>query len=201
MISWLLDHSGTVVLVGAIITAFGGWLTFQTRLQFERELRAKSDEIAELNRRTTDWVTGGDSFCRISVGVGDGESDTVELRLLHVGEYPLYDLSITIFDWSRQIPITTTIPIPNQLPLGANIHLGPLEVPAELDQNAYIIMIQARNGRVEQRVGLARINGAWSFATRVYKGFQRPGSEILYENVPEGFPDPPRGFILGGSPG
>jgi len=201
MISWLLEHSGYVVLVGAIITAFGGWLTFQTRLQFERELREKSDEIAELNRKIADWVTGGESFCRISVGVGDGSSDTVELRLLNKGEYPLYEVSMTIFDWNRRVPIETTLPIPNPVPRSANLPLGTLELPKELDQNAYTIMIHARNGTVEQRVGLARINGAWRFGTRVYKGFQRPGSEILYENVPEEFPDPPRGFIFGGSPG
>jgi len=173
----------------------------QGQLQSERELQAKSDEIAELNRKIADWVTGGDSFCRISVGVGDGESDTVELRLLNEGEYPLYEVSMTIFDWDRRATIETTFSIPNPLPRRSNLPLRTLEVPAELEQNAYTIMIQARNGVVEQRVGLARVNGAWSFATRVYKGFQRPEAEVLYENVPEEFPDPPRGFIFGGSPG
>ncbi len=201
MTSWLFEHSGTVVFVGAIIVAVGGWFMFQARLQSERELRAKSDEIAKLNRTITDWVTGGDSFCHISVGVGDGKSDTVELRLLNGGEYPLYEVSMIIFDWDRKTQITTPIAIPNPLPLRSNLLVGMLELPAESDQKAYTIIIQARNGTVEQRIGLARINGAWRFATRVYKGFQRPEAEILYENVPPEFPDPPRGFILGGSPG
>jgi len=39
----------------------------EARTQAEKELREKSDEIARLNKRVADLVTGGDGFCFVHI--------------------------------------------------------------------------------------------------------------------------------------
>jgi exonuclease V gamma subunit len=85
-----------IVLLAAIFTVYGTWRGFllseektwqqtnvqfqndwlqqkqhKERLHYERELRAKSDEIAALSKNIAASVTGGDSFCYVMLSLGD----------------------------------------------------------------------------------------------------------------------------------
>ena len=80
-----------LVFIGAIIAAVGALWTSLQQAQFERELRAKSDEIAELNRTIVASVTGGNSFCYLAFALGDGTTNSFPLMLVHEGDYPIYD--------------------------------------------------------------------------------------------------------------
>lgn len=79
----------TVVFLGALVAAIGGWWSAlrqeglrteaaEQRVKFEQELRVKSDEIAELNRKIAASVTGGDGFCYLLLnGYGEGDGGTL----------------------------------------------------------------------------------------------------------------------------
>lgn len=56
-----------LMLIAAILGAIGALWASRQQAQFERELRLKSEEIAQLNKKTLDAVTGGDSFCYLSI--------------------------------------------------------------------------------------------------------------------------------------
>src|SRR5262245_49338891 len=96
-----------LLLLGAILSAAGAFIaTYKQnrekaqsaiqRAQFESELRAKSDEIAELNRTIAKSITGGDSYCYLRLA--NLHSQGALLNLIHQGKYPLYDISIRIVD-------------------------------------------------------------------------------------------------------
>jgi hypothetical protein len=54
-----------LILLGVIISGIGAfWAAFQ-QVGVERELRLRSDKIAELSQNALNSVTGGDSFCYI----------------------------------------------------------------------------------------------------------------------------------------
>ncbi len=108
--SWLSEYlnPGLVIFIGAVIAGIGGFLAYkqqtkyqEERVEYERQLRAKSDEVAELNRTSAATVTGGDSFCYLAFSLGDGATNKPPLVLVHQGEYPLYDLGIRIVDLEK----------------------------------------------------------------------------------------------------
>jgi hypothetical protein len=70
--SWL--NPGVVTLVGAILVALGTFWGFYRQTarseeiaRLNRELAAKSDEIATLTKENLATITGGDSFCYVSL--------------------------------------------------------------------------------------------------------------------------------------
>jgi hypothetical protein len=62
--SGLLGPAGLIFL-GVLISAVGAFWAAIQQTDFERELRARSDRIAELSQDALHSVTGGDSFCYI----------------------------------------------------------------------------------------------------------------------------------------
>ena len=105
------------LLLAAIFTAYGSWRTFllneektwqqedaqfrsewlqgqqlKERLLYEKQLRAKADEIASLNKTIAGAVTGGDSFCYLSV-MSNSPREPLRFVIVHLGKFPLYDVS------------------------------------------------------------------------------------------------------------
>ena len=66
------------------------------RAQFESELRAKSEEIAKLNRAIAESITGGDSYCYVQLG--NASRHGALLAVIHQGAYPLYNVTVRIAD-------------------------------------------------------------------------------------------------------
>jgi hypothetical protein len=76
-----------LVLLGAILSAIGAfWASARQekfnidRLQYERELRSKSEEISELHKRIVAEITGGEGFCYVHF-IGDREKGDFILLL------------------------------------------------------------------------------------------------------------------------
>jgi hypothetical protein len=66
-----------------------------------RSLSTKSDKIADLNRDIAGIVSGGDSYCYVDLeSLSDGKN-TPLLVLVNEGNYPLYDVFITIVDLDK----------------------------------------------------------------------------------------------------
>lgn len=59
----------------------------------------KTDEISRLTKEIANFQTGGNSYCYLNFFVMPG-SDVVEIRLIHVGKYPLSKLTICLLDAS-----------------------------------------------------------------------------------------------------
>jgi hypothetical protein len=224
MVSWLKRHVGisaVVVFVGASISALGGvsgmpafvvvfgalvaaggalWSEME-RTKFERELRGKSDEIARLNREIMDSVTGGDSWCRLLLlpsesvpGSGKGE-----VCIKYEGQYPLYDLFVTIRDMTatnRAIQAgesdyveryEKTINVGNLGSGKYSMQITQWDLPST-DEQDYVIDFEARNGRWRQSYKFRQVNGRWAVATRVFKTTGSGGPRVLYESVSHDFP-------------
>ncbi|MEX2410285.1 MAG: hypothetical protein WD607_02750 [Candidatus Paceibacterota bacterium] len=62
-----LNADSLVVFLGAVITAIGAlWVSIR-QSKFDSELRQKNAEIAQLNHKITNSITGGESFCYLEL--------------------------------------------------------------------------------------------------------------------------------------
>ena len=100
MLQLLLGPPG-LILIGAILAAIGAFWASQQQGNFERELRTKSDEIAGLNRKIANLVTGGDSFCYLAIGSIDPKTNRGIPVVIHQGEHPLFDINMRIVDLQK----------------------------------------------------------------------------------------------------
>jgi hypothetical protein len=201
-----------LVLVGSITAAVGVFLVTirqaqeralaaVTRAQAEKDLREKSDEIARLNRRIADLVTGGTGFAYLSLAVRDGNAFRV--AVVNNGDTPLYDVGGRIVDLEE----FNALPINNKQSFLLNpahqFTVGDLgahqtRIICCLDLGAgdakdYNIFFSARNGFVTQLLRCRRTPAGWRTATRVIRTGEK--REVLYEKVDEGFPRGPNGEI------
>lgn len=205
-----------LILAGAITAAVGTFLLYarqnsdrlkaaEERARFETELRAKSDEIAALNQKIADSVTGGDSYCYFFVGRPGSKSQLADLLLMTHGAYPLYDVSVKIDDVQKLVDLVQAKSASGELPydsmllanqalgqassvsslgnIGPNqaAHFGALDLSGRT-KASWNIYFTARNGAVTQFVRFLRVGATWKFAFRVARG-----DEVLKEHVDEGF--------------
>lgn len=117
-----------ITLVGIILIAAGTFCTIRGQLilnnKSAKEISTKADKIenlseknillneevtslvkknANLNMELRKYVSGGDSFCYIQTYFEDGHGDDlVSFCIEHKGNYPLYDVDITIYDRTKR---------------------------------------------------------------------------------------------------
>ena len=197
-ISSLFGPSG-LILLGVILSAVGAMWASTERARFEHDLRVKSDEISELNRRALQTATGGDSFCYFVIGPFSGSSAV--LALDHKGEFPLYDVTAEIVDhdkmtelgtgrdkitWTELASARTIINLGN-VPPGQSRVLTPDWDFGPGESKSFGVFFAARNGTITQQVELVRVDGEWVSATRVSRdpahGEER--EELLVKIHPE----------------
>jgi hypothetical protein len=139
------------------------------------ELRKRSDEVAELNRTIAASVTGGDSYCYLTLShLGPNNAIIV---IVHQGNYPLYDVSIRMVDLdkyeevSRKFPNSTfeslklsetNIPVGNLSPGQARLMHSMQTSTA--DKFRHNIFISARNGMFTELLRFAKVEGVWKSA-------------------------------------
>ncbi len=203
VIGGVLELPTIVIVSGGLIAAGGAlWSTIE-REQFEHELRLKSDEIADLNRKIAASVTGGDSFCFLTLGTWDNVPDRALLMVNHQGEYPLYDVAIRMVDVQRyqrevaagQVGLSrqseTSFSIGNLSPNSSQV-LGNWPLPST-DEQGYNVFFNARNGFFTQEIRMRRVNGLWKQAMRVTK--TETGNPLLYEQIDPEFPRDEQGQV------
>jgi hypothetical protein len=160
----VLELPTVVIVLGGLIAAGGALWSAIEREQFEHELRQRSDEIADLNRKIAASVTGGDSFCFLTLGTWEDVPDRALLMIIHQGEHPLYDVTATIVDvqkFQREVaagqvalnrPSTTSFPVGNMSPTSSQV-LGEHWPLPGADEQAYNVFFNARNGSSHKRFG------------------------------------------------
>ena len=203
MLLWLSEHVGgpsALILLGAVLSAIGALWASVEQTRFERELRVKSDQLAELNREIADSVIGGDSFCYLTVASLSDQSNRGVLTVVHQGKYPLYDAHARVVDLQKFDAIKDSPTLENILTAETSLSLGTLiKGHASMlgrwdlgtgDARGFNIFFSARNGSWYQNLRFRRVGGIWLFANRVVRSEQ-----TVFEDIQPGYPRDSSGHV------
>ena len=201
-----------LVLVGGLLAATGAFMatlkqnqeklaSATERAKFESDLRAKSEEIAELNKKIAASVTGGSSFC-YALPFGDRAGKFI---VTNDGDFPLYDVSVRIVDldefekmiqgaYSIEDLTRNTLQIGNLAPRSASA-FGPLPGDWDRDYIRLNLFFSARNGFVTQELRLRRVDGTRRRASRVKRSLPDGSTELVHTHVDDEFPRESDGSI------
>lgn len=186
MLEYLTNHAYEVVLLGVFLTVIGsvtsglGAYLAQTKSsQNQRTLINKNDEIAELNKNLSDFVTGGDRFCYVAIPANNHPSGTpgpysVPMEIVLVGAMPIYDVFIRVNDNFVKDATFDRI-IKDRVQAGTVAPGEPLILPYYFtfspneSHKSFNFFITTRNGFFIQHLDLANVNGHWEWETRVIK--------------------------------
>jgi hypothetical protein len=166
------------------------------QLEFAEEMRKKNEEIADLNRRTAATMTGGDSFCYLSL-LGQKPGQPFLLLFSQQGEYPLYDVSVRVtnleeleakgLDYFTPENLAKDTMDIGSLAVGSAKQFGTMPMPAG-DSIRLNIFFAARNGFFNQLLRAKKVGNEWIHATRVERNDEKGKTHILLERVPANFP-------------
>lgn len=178
----LLGPSG-LLLLGGFLTLFGAFWAATRQSQFQREALYT--------------VTGGDSFAYLGANA-EPASNLVNLVLIHVGQYPLYEVHARIVDVDVPV-VRSNRPAEVQsirLEFGTLVPrhaaaVPPLELGNGEGRN-WNVFFTARNGGWNQELRLRKVDGAWRIATRVTRGENY--DQVLLQADPA-FPRDPEGHL------
>lgn len=103
-----------LVFAGALLSAAGAFFvnlrekqekleSADDRIQFESELRSKSDKIADLSREIINLTTGGSSYAYVTLGFIPGDTDACSLAVQQAGKYPVHDVYVRIVDVTARL--------------------------------------------------------------------------------------------------
>lgn len=87
-----------LVVLGFIALALGALFGVLGTILLALNSSRQSQKIAELNAQIAGSVTGGDSFCYLIPRFAFERINTLVFDLVHNGGYPVFDLSVTIWD-------------------------------------------------------------------------------------------------------
>ncbi len=192
------------IFIGLILTAVGGFsatrLQNQHQIEYEGQLRMRSDEIADLNREIAGRVTGGDGYCYFEISRAP-KGDDLFLVLAPHGKYPLYDVEFRLVDVQLFEQIADDIEAGDFEKLSESEikrHIGTLPpkqarmqgrlwLPSDRDYYAYNVFMGARNGFFSQIIRLRLVNGKWKCATKVFGGGGED-AELIFEHAEPDFP-------------
>lgn len=169
-----------VVAIGAVIAVIGAFWASVEQSRSQKQLSGKNEEIANLNRQIAQTITGGDSYCYVEFSHNAG-FDYPFLKLIQVGDYPLYDISVVVrdlddYEYRKEGNPTIedlekaefSFPTRNLSP-GDQVNLYRLPISASETKKRYEIFIASRNGTVKEFVRLEKIQNKWKIAMKVQR--------------------------------
>jgi hypothetical protein len=174
----------TLVKLSASQEQLGAAQKVNNRLQ--QQLIEASTTITRLSNETLNTTTGGDSFAVASVVVPLNLSDRPVLVLVHAGKYPLYGLSIRLFDGKLAAAVMKSHRAQEPLPdTGIQWNVGNLDIGgvtatpvSSLDGDAarrFTLFFHARNGDWIEVLVMHLVHERWDQAMKVYKSTYRKG--------------------------
>jgi hypothetical protein len=160
--------------------------------RLSQSLRESQTEFAE----TLGTVTGGDSFCYF-VLANDGMIPTI----VHVGNYPLYDVEARFVDNSIPFVPTPDLMQRSMLKIGdlttqTAIFLSGAKIPIGANGYNLNIFFGARNGFWTENFKAQRMGGKWVAAIRVLKPRLKHKKDlVIFEKLDKEFPRNKHGLI------
>lgn len=204
----------TMVFLSAVVIFIAGVFAQKDQAQFEQQLNAKnkeiaeiskdlvrkSEEIVELNKQITASVTGGDSFCYITV-LSNSSRELLRLLILHEGKYPLYDVQARIADLDDEKfkhPMTFETVFADKLINIGNVPpsmslINPQWTVRNMSGSSlkrYNIFFTARNGYFTEQLRMAWKGDKWATAVRV-----RKADKTIFEEIDDDYPRNNRGEV------
>lgn len=206
-LKWLLPYSAALVFLGVILTtlaAFAGWSPWVVLVgSVIAAVGGVWDAIGSerFQRDVCGLLTGGDSFCHLSLTNASAERNTVHVSFVHKGKYPMYDVQARVVDLAQfgklpaEASLATILSHDLTVPLGTMVPGTASTMPNELKMGPtsvreFNVFLSARSGLFQQLLRCRKVGGAWVFATKVTRG-----REVLYEQVDPGYPRDERGEI------
>ena len=206
-----------IIFAGVVISAIGGFWAYQRQDSFKLKpaimiligvvINATgglwaSQQTAQLNQELMNSISGGDSFCYLTVGNIDSVKNIGQFVILHEGKHPLYDVHVRIVDLDKWDQHKGEMSFATLKQLDTSISLGTLipssaqmlhRVPLGNDNTRrFNIFFSARNGFFNQSLRFKKIHGKWVRATKVMRG---GGDEVIYEKVDDEFPRTAEGNV------
>jgi len=202
-----------IILIGGITTAFGVFLAARQAIKDGNELNQKNEEIArlsqenaQLSKQALDQITGGSSWAFIKSGLEGVKglpNQSAIWTINIVGEIPIYDVSLTVYEVTLERTSPTkaydlkTILSKNLGTITPSLQpdqIGIINLPKQKKRADLLVKIKARNGEITQHIILIQEKESyWSFAEKIFRYKpQDDGSfsrEILRERINEGFPE------------
>lgn len=169
--------------------------------QLQERLLEQGRTISELAKQGISTTTGGDSFCLMNF---DGTSMTQNAGLpvfLHVGKYPLYDITARIDDMGKiarlmredKMPFFTATASSEVIIAISHIAVGgaynsAMAIPFERNTQArsFNIFFDARNGFWSEELRFHIVGGTWRVAYRMTNKDPKTGKRV--EFVDKEFP-------------
>ena len=198
MLEWFSQHIGgpaILIFIGALIVATGALWSSVEQTKSEKYLKEKNQEIANLNKKISMSITGGDSFCYIGHPLDGSQGDKLIATIVQQGEYPLYDVNIRMLDleksdlWQKKgltfieaMNKSQTIINVGNMPASSAQMIGTLDLTNQ-NRMRYNVFIGARNGFITQLIRLKKVDGIWKGAIKV----ERNGKK-LREKVDPDYP-------------
>ncbi len=176
-------------------------VTIGDHIARRRELATLTDELASVRaavRRTSDAVTGGDSFPYLNIVQG-------RVLLINEGREPLYDIGVRMWAPSDYANVATsdqfwaleqralnfTVP---SIPPASVREVAQLQLPPT-PLKAFAVTIIARNGSFTEQLMLKHVGDGWRTAYRVFRGPAKLESARLLERADPIFPRDQRGGV------
>ena len=195
-------NPNALIFAGALIAAIGAYLSALKQSGLNERLHNKNDEIIKLNQYIRDSIMGGDSFCYLL----PIESTNPYAMLLHSGEYPLYDIGVSVLDLD-QMENVKDFTLENVLGNQRNVAIGNLAahssmlmgrdiLPLTGNAKRFTIQITARNGFFHEALRMRRgEDGVWHHALRVTRTTAGGKSEVIFTKISEHYPKEADGSI------
>jgi|LQYC01.1.fsa_nt_gi hypothetical protein len=188
------------LILGAILTTIGAVLAAQQKAAFERELRIKSDEIATLNKEIVKILRSDGSFCYLTIGNLDTNTNVGLLMVVHQGEYPIHNVNARLVDLQEFEKIKNKMNIYNftqsdtNIPIGSMIKntsstLGRFDLGKSSNRD-FNIFFSANNGLFTELLRLRKVDGKWLSAIKVQKE-----GKVIFEKIDSNFPRTNKGEI------
>lgn len=202
----MLEDPKKEYLLPLILIVLGGLLTLSSAywdsIQENRDKNVIIELQQENNRlsnQALNQITGGDTWCYLLGGARhpDGGSWNIPISysIFVVGNYPLYDVSIEMREFSTDLIRSRQL---------FNIEIGTLKktIPStwvpeiilpDVEKVDYLVRISNRNGDIIQHLAFIRLSkDVWLTGTKVFRQVAVNSGGIktikLLETIDEGFP-------------
>lgn len=216
---------GLLVIIGGVLSGYSDFkqtnlLNIRTEQIYNlskdnTKLSIRNTELSKLNKELNEYtinsITGGDSFCyyKIAYPGAVGSKNTFSRWLTHIGRFPIYDLSIRIYDSNKCSEITENkkfnfnelLRCQEYLNRASFYKLGNanffqnmpeiIQLPSDVDKLSYSIFFTARNGEWLEQVVFRKIQNKWTWAFQVKRH-----DIVLVEEIQPDFPKEEDGQIL-----